>query len=143
MIAQTNSSRAYQKRKWYLAAFLNLLVLPGTGSLVLGKRLPGFIQIGFSFLGMVLLTFSFQSVLNWLVSQWTDFSNIYDSRLVPLSAPKHIAFLDYLFIGFEEGVYPDWYGIPSLVILGLSFVVFLIVWIYSLISLLQVRTKLK
>lgn len=141
-------SKIYEKRKWYLAAFLNLLVLPGSGSLVLGRRLDGFIQIGLSFLGMVLLTSSIKSVFPWVMENLSRFNKNFnplgwyeDGVFFWGSSPKPLAFLDYIFVSMERGQYPTCLGVSSISIFILSIGIFLFVWIYSLISLLQVGKK--
>jgi TM2 domain-containing membrane protein YozV len=134
----------HQKKKWYFAAFLNLLVLPGTGTLVLGKRRAGLIQLGLGLLGAILLTLCLKTMIGWTLEILSRFNKNYN----PVgwyegdvfywgSSPKSIAFIDYFLAALNKGDIPSLLGISTITMLFVSLGIFIFVWIYSLISLIQ------
>jgi TM2 domain-containing membrane protein YozV len=138
----------YLKRKWYLAAFLNLLVLPGSGSFVLGRRVDGFIQLVLSFVAMGLLTVCLKSIFGWLWGEFARFNQNYD----PLgwsegdtyyrgSAPKPLFFMNYIAHSLENGSYPMTFGLPTFIFFLLPLFIFFLVWVFALISLLKERKR--
>jgi TM2 domain-containing membrane protein YozV len=146
MITKEIGGNGYGKRRWYFATFLNLLILPGSGTLVLGKRRDGLIQLGLGLLGAILLTLCLKNMIGWIFDIFFRFNQNYN----PLgwyegdifywgSSPKSIVFINYFLAALNKGDVPTLFGVSTITMLVVSLGIFIFVWIYSLISLFQRR----
>jgi hypothetical protein len=97
---------------------------------------------------MALFAFSFKSVIGWGFDLFSRFNKNYH----PLgwyegdiffwgSSPKALVFIDYLLLALERGNIPMCWGVSSLTLFLLALGIFLFVWIYSLISLIEKEKK--
>ena len=108
------------------AAFLNLLVLPGLGSLLLGRRrrLDAAIQIGASCVAFFLLLWAVKDLSLWALQ-------VLGSPGQGNYSPEQIVFLAQAFSAQP----PTCLGLPILFVFSLASVSFLGAWVYSLVSL--------
>jgi hypothetical protein len=132
------SLHVISKKRLGFASFLNLLVLPGTGSFVIYRRLDGFVQLGMSLLAMVFFGLSSKALLFWVFGLYQTFLQTYDSS--GGSAPPFVTFLDSFLLGYPAfgAQLPTVFGFSSLSVFITSLVIFVLVWVYSLITILIV-----
>jgi hypothetical protein len=110
------------------AAFLNLLVLPGLGSLALGprRRLDAALQIGLSCLGFFLFLWAIKDGSVWAL-QVLGPPPAGDATY----SHEQIVSLAEVFVAQP----PTSMGLPLLAVFSLSFGLFFVSWVYSLVSL--------
>ncbi len=125
----------YKGKPWKrktLAAFLNLLVLPGTGSLVLGRVVAGWIQIGLCIVGFVIKIVALSSVTIWLrpVLQRLGAENMSQLKLEDV-----LAVANYAVAEFYQSAPPEIAGVNSLYLFWGGMLMILAGWVYGAVVL--------
>ncbi len=125
----------YRGKTWKrktLAAFLNLVVLPGTGSFVLGRLAAGWIQIALCVGGFIVKIAAVTSVTIWLnpVLQKLGAESVGELQLKDiLPVASHVAEEYY------RSTPPEVAGINSLYLFWAGLAMILVGWLYGAVTL--------
>ena len=114
-------------------AFLaNLLFLPGIGTLMIGKKKAGYIQLLMVLISLVFIGIAISSILAWAgtVLVGVDVSSVAQEEIVLRVRDAYLT-VPPCVLGF----------IPAVPILLIGNVLFLITWLLSLVSVCLVRTS--
>lgn len=121
-------------RLW-LACFLSLLVWPGSGSFLINRSRDGVIQVVLGFVSFVLFMFGFAVLVVWGT---------------PLIVEGGLGVSQFSLEGLASGLSeeyeenpPTLLGFPVFGVIVISFLVFVISWVYSLISIVLAKQSVK
>jgi hypothetical protein len=113
------------RSRFYLASFLNLLVWPGAGTFLLNRRKEAMFQVIIALFSLALLLFGIASITMWAVPivAHVDANNFgHDNAAILLMET------------YRDNP-PRWLGFHSMGVLIFSLFLFVVSWVYSLISL--------
>lgn len=130
------------KSRYNLALFLSLLVWPGAGSFLLGRRWQGIFISLLATVSLVLLTYSFVGFFLGIIPIFGQASSmglpleetvsqIYTAVYSNPSNPSNPSFL------------PAPFGFSFFGVLIFSIILFLISWVYALIDLVMAKKNIK
>jgi hypothetical protein len=126
----------YKGKTWTrrgLAAFLNLVILPGTGSFIVGRRIDGVIQICLCTLGVVLKLTALASLTIWMSP---ILQGLGVESLDRVKFEDSLPVARYMMIEASNSPPPEILGLNSMHVLWIGVAMILVGWVYGLVSVL-------